>query len=134
VLVSAPPPCSRSRVPYTRRRSPALNPGGTITHEVSVDGGAFTTIATDNGADGGFDPTRILNSFNVNGATTFTLEYVLNNPSGNAIFAQLFRENNGDTSAPFEVFTTTAVPEPASLVALGGMGLLGFALRRRRNG
>jgi hypothetical protein len=112
------------------------NPSGTIAHEVSIDGGSFTTIATDTDTDSGFDTTRVANSFSVAGATTFTLDYVLTNPSSNAILTQLFRETNGTSSAPFEVTATvTLTPEPASLVALvglGGMGLLGFVLRRRR--
>jgi hypothetical protein len=51
---------------------------------------------------------------------------------GNSAGGQPF---NGSQTDATLTFTATAVPEPASLVALaglGGMGLLGFALRRRR--
>ena len=106
----------------------AFNPTGSITHEVSVDGGPFTVFATDTSGDNAFHTPYTPHSFDVNGATTFTLEYVLSNPSGNAILTQAFRETNGDTSTPFLVTTTTAVPEPSTIVALCGLAAMGMCL------
>jgi hypothetical protein len=111
----------------------AFNPGGSITTEVSVDGGGFTFLDEDGPApDNNFQFVNSSVQFNVDGAATFTLRFTLHNPSGNAIFTQVFRETNGATDAPFKVSGLVAeeVPEPASL-GLAMVGGLAAVTRRR---
>ena len=110
----------------------AFNAGGSVTETVTPNVGMPTTFTLLSSSDNNFHTDDTPHSFNVDGATSFSIDFHLVNPSGNAIFTQIFRETNGATDTPFTVTGTVLTPEPSSII-LCGLGRSGlFAAARRR--